>query len=197
MHTGCHLFESPDHVRLIRLHLQRIRDFWSGPSSETTPGSTYVQHLLEIDGMLGQLRQALEQPGAWQHSYVVLSSDHGMGQSASSEHPPSTASSWKNVMIFYGPNVKRAATIPYAELPDLAILTAHLLKLPRLLGHTDPQVALTHPGTTGTLLTNIFEGEPAELEHPRYVERYLNTGTYTGAGSGYSDYRLGMLQILE
>ena len=26
-----------DHVRLIRLHLQRIRDFWSGPASQTTP----------------------------------------------------------------------------------------------------------------------------------------------------------------
>ena len=52
-------------------------------------------------------------------------------------------------------------------------------------------------GASGTLLTNIFEGEPSELEHPRYVERYLNTGTYTGAGTGCADDRLGMLEILE
>jgi hypothetical protein len=26
-----------------------------------------------------------------------------------------------------------------------------------------------------------------ELEQPRYVEPYLITATYTGAGSGYSD----------
>ena len=51
--------------------------------------------------------------------------------------------------------------------------------------------------TTGTLLTNIFEGQPATLEHPRYIEQYLNTGTYTGSGTGYADYRLGMLEILE
>lgn len=98
-------------------------------------------------------------------------------------------SSWKNVMIFYGPNVKKAAKIPYAESPDLAILTAHLLKLSVLEGHTAPNVMLTRAGATGMLLANIFEGEPAELEHPRYVERYSNTGTYTGTSTGYADYR--------
>jgi hypothetical protein len=99
-------------------------------------------------------------------------------------------------MIFYGPHVKKGATIPYAELPDLALLTAHLLKLPALQGHTDPKVTLTHKGVTGTLLTNIFEGEPAELAHPRYIEQYLNTNTYTGSGNSYADYRLGMLKLL-
>jgi hypothetical protein len=186
-----------DHVRLIRVHLQRIRDFWEGPASETDASSPYVQHLVEIDGLLGNLRQALEQQGAWDHTYVLLSSDHGMGQSSSSDHPPSTLSSWKNVMFFYGPGIKQGATIPYAELPDLAVLTAHLLKLPPLQGHTDATVSLTHKGVTGTLLTNIFEGQPAALEHPRYIEQYLNTGTYTGSGTSYADYRLGMLEILE
>jgi hypothetical protein len=47
------------------------------------------------------------------------------------------------------------------------------------------------------LLTNIFDGQPSELEHPRYIERYLNTGTYTDSGADYSDYRLGMLDIIE
>jgi hypothetical protein len=186
-----------DHVRLIRLHFQRIRDFWEGPSSETTATSTYIQHLVEVDGLLGKLRQALEQQGVWNHTYVILSSDHGMGQTAQSEHPPSVLSSWKNVMIFYGPNVKKGATIPYAETPDIAVMTNHLLKLPALRGHLDPAVTLTKKGATGTLLTNIFEGEPAELEHPRYVEKYLNTGTYTGSGTEYADYRLGMLEFLQ
>jgi hypothetical protein len=186
-----------DHVRLMRLHLQRIRDFWDGPTSETTATSPYIQHLLEVDGLLGKLRQALEQQGVWNHTYVILSSDHGMGQSASSEHPPSTLSSWQNVMYFYGPGVKKGATIPYAESPDAAILAAHLLKLPPLQGHTDPAVTLTRKGTTGTLLSNIFEGETAELVHPRYIEKYLNTGTYTGSGTEYADYRTGMLKLLQ
>lgn len=186
-----------DHARLIRLHFQRIRDFWTGPASQTNPSSTYIQHLLEVDGLLGDLRAALEQEGAWDSTYVILSSDHGMGQSASSDHPPSTLSSWKNVMYFYGPGVKKGATIPYAETPDAAVLAAHLLKLAPLQGHTDPAVKLTLKAATGTLLSNIFEGEPAELSHPRYLEKYLNTGTYTGSGTEYADYRRGMLEILQ
>jgi hypothetical protein len=118
------------------------------------------------------LRQALEQQGVWNHTYVILSSDHGMGQSASSEHPPSTLSSWKNVMFFYGPGVKKGATIPYAETPDAAVLAAHLLKLAPLQGHLDPAVTLKRKGATGTLLTNIFEGEPTDLTHPRYIEKF-------------------------
>ncbi len=186
-----------DKVRLIRLHLQRLRDFWSGPSSQTTAGSPYIQHLLAIDGLLGKLRQALEQQGVWNKTYVILSSDHGMGQTASSDHPPSALSSWKNVMYFYGPGVKKGATIPYAESPDAAVLTARLLKLAPLQGHTDPAVTLTHKGATGTLLSNIFEGEPATIVHPRYIEKYLNTGTYTGSGTEYADYRRGMLDFLQ
>ncbi len=186
-----------DHVRLIRLHLQRIRDFWDGPSSETTASSPYIQHLLEADGLLGTLRAALEQAGVWNHTYVILSSDHGMGAEGGGEHPPSVLSSWKNVLTVYGPGIKKGATIPYAETPDVALLAAHLLKLAPLKGHIDPAVTLTHKGATGTLLTNVFEGAPAELEHPRYIEKYLNTGTYTGSADSFADYRLAMLKNLQ
>jgi hypothetical protein len=106
-------------------------------------------------------------------------------------------SSWKNVLTVYGPGVKKGATIPYAETPDIPILAAHLLKLAPLKGHTDPTVTLAHKGVTGTLLTNVFEGAPTELAHPRYIEKYLNTGTYTGSGTRYADYRLGMLKLLQ
>ncbi len=194
-HAVDHL--ATDHVRFIRLHLQRIRDFWNGPTGETTATSPYIKHLIEADGLLGTLRKALEQQGVWNHTYIILSSDHGMGNNAASEHPPNVLSSWKNVLAVYGPGVKKGATIPYAETPDIPILAAHLLKLAPLKGHTDPAVTLTHKGATGTLLTNVFEGTPAELAHPRYIEKYLNTGTYTGAGAGYADYRLGMLKLLQ
>jgi hypothetical protein len=153
--------------------------------------------LLEIDGLIGKLRMTLEQQGAWAHTYFILSSDHGMGQTSASGHQQSTLSSWKNVAVFFGPNVKKGASIPYAELPDLGVLTNHLLKLPALQGHTDPTVMLTHKGPTGTLLTNIFVGNPDEIEHPRYVQKYLDTGTYTGSGDNYADYRTGMLKLLQ
>jgi hypothetical protein len=100
-------------------------------------------------------------------------------------------------MYFYGPGVKKGATIPYAETPDSAVMAAHLLKLPALRRHLDATVTLKNKGATGTLLSNIFEGEPAEVSHPRYIEKYLNTGTYTGSGTEYADYHAGMLELLE
>ena len=184
-----------DDARLVRIHLQRIRDFWTGPADQTTASSEYVQHLLEIDGLLGTLRAALEQKGVWEKTYVVLTADHGMGNTANSDHQPNVASAWEIAMVLYGPGIKHGATIPYAELPDIAVLTNHLLKLPALQGHAD--ASITPKGPTGTLLTNIFEGEAAELAHPRYIEAYLDTETYIAGGTGYSDYRLGMLELLE
>ena len=159
--------------------------------------STYIQHLVEVDGLLGDLRAALEQKGVWEKTYIILSSDHGMGTTSQSGHTPDMLSSWKNVTVFYGPGIKKGATIPYAELPDLALMTTHLLKLPDLKGHTDPGVTLTHKEPTGTLLTNIFEGESEDVQHPRYVEKYLNTGTYMSGGTEYADYRAGMLKLLQ
>jgi Type I phosphodiesterase / nucleotide pyrophosphatase len=186
-----------DHVRLLRLHLQRIRDSWAGPSSETDAAGPYIQHLIQADGLLGTLRKALEDEGVWAHTYVILSSDHGMGGATGGEHPPAVLSSWKNFLTVYGPGIKQGATIPYAETPDVPVLAAHLLKLAPLKGHTDPAVTLTHKGATGTLLSNVFEGAPAELAHPRYIEKYLNTGTYTGSADSFADYRLAMLKNLQ
>ena len=154
------------------------------------------RHLAKFGPLLAGASLFLAACGS-ESTYVILSSDHGMGQTASSDHPPSALSSWKNVMYFYGPGVKKGATIPYAETPDAAVLAAHLLKLAPLQGHTDPAVTLTLKGATGTLLSNIFEGEPAELSHPRYLEKYLNTGTYTGSGTEYADYHRGMLEFLQ
>lgn len=185
-----------DDARLVRIHLQRIRDFWGGPASQTSASSPYIQHLVEIDGLLGELRAVLEAKGVWHKTYVVLSADHGMGEGSSSDHPPNVRSSWETTLVFYGPGIKAGATIPYAESPDIAVMTNHLLKLPALEGHTDTNVALTHKGPTGTLLASIFEGG-ADVTHPRYIESYLNTNTYIEGGAGYSDYRLGMLELLE
>ena len=97
-------------------------------------------------------------------------------------------------MVLYGPGIKQGATIPYAELPDVAVLTNHLLKLPALKGHDD--ASITPKGPTGTLLTNIFEGDSGELTHPSYIQAYLDTDTYISGGTGYADYRLGMLGVL-
>jgi hypothetical protein len=187
-----------DHVRLIRVHLQRARDFWTGPANLTDPGSAYIRHLVEIDALLGRLIKALEDAGVWDSTYLVVAADHGMGQAASSTHVPATPSSWNPFMAFHGPGLKQGATIPYAELPDIAVTVMRFFQLPPLRGHLDPAVTLPVKGATGTVLTNLFAGQPAEIPHPRYIEACLTMGTAcTSTGDDYAPYRLTMLKLIH
>ena len=186
-----------DGARLLRIHLQRVRDFWTGPSDKTTAGSGYIQHLIAVDGLLGNLIQALKDAGVWESTYLIVAADHGMGQAASSTHAASTPSSWDPFMAFYGPGLKRGATIPYAELPDIAVTTVYFFGLAPLRGHLDPLVNIPVTGTTGTVLTNLFEGTPADVPHPRYIERCLSMGAAcTSAGDDFAPYRQTMLNLI-
>ena len=187
-----------DKVRLLRLHLQRIRDSaWSGPAGKTNPNSDYVQHIVGNDALLGQLIQALKDEGVWDNTYLIITADHGMGQGSGSDHPPSTRSSWEIFMAFYGPGLKKGATIPYAESPDVAVTAMRFFGLPSLMGHTAANVNLAQEGPTGTVLTNLFEGAPQEVAHPRYVEQYLELGTFQNGGTSYTPYRMGMLNLIK
>ncbi len=46
-----------DGNRLLRLHLQQIRDSWTGPEDKLDPGSKYQQAILHTDALLGKLIQ--------------------------------------------------------------------------------------------------------------------------------------------
>jgi len=187
-----------DGARLLRVHLQRVRDFWTGPADASNPSSTYIRHLLEVDGLLGKLIQALEDTGVWPSTYLVVAADHGMGDAAASTHPASTPSSWNPAIAFYGPGLKRGATIPYAELPDIAVTAARFLGLRPLAGHTDPAVTLPIKGPTGTVLTNLYAGEPDEIAHPRYIEQCLAMGTAcTSTADDFGPYRQMMLVLID
>ena len=112
----------------------------------------------------------------WDRTYIIFGSDHGMGQTSQSGHPPSVLSSWRTFMAFYGPGVKRGATIPYAEGPDVAVMTNYFLGQPPLKGHLDPKVPTKLGRVSGVFLENVLEGGPADVKHPRYIERYLKSG---------------------
>jgi hypothetical protein len=185
-----------DGARLLRLHLQHIRDHWHGPSDTTNPKSEYVQYFIHtVDPLIAQLIAGLKTAGAWDRTYIILGSDHGMGQTSESGHPQSMLSSWTTFMAFYGPGIKRGATIPYAEGPDVAIMTNYLLGLPPLQGHLDEKVPAKLRGVTGVFLANIFEGGPADVKHPRLIERYLHSGM--PRGNQYVDYRAAMIKLLS
>ncbi len=184
-----------DGVRLIRLHIQRVRNHWTGPEEKTRPDSPYQQYLLRVDRLLGKVLGAIRAAGLWDSTYVIISGDHGMGMTQQSNHPASVPSSWKPYMNFYGPGIKRGESIPYAETPDIALMMAHVLGLSPLKGHTDPNVSVTPRGTTGTLLTNIFEGNPRELPHPAFIRDYLESVHYRPSDD-FAEYRVAMLKYM-
>lgn len=185
-----------DSARLLRLHLQHIRDAWRGPGDTTNPRSEYVEYFVKtVDPLLAKLIAGLKRAGVWERTYIILGSDHGMGQTSRSDHPQSVLSSWQTFMAFYGPGVKRGATIPYAEGPDVAVMTNHFLGLPPLRGHLDEKVPAHLRGVTGVLLANILEGGPADIEHHRLIERYLHSDM--PRGDEYVDYRSAMIALLS
>jgi hypothetical protein len=189
-----------DHARLLRIHLQRIRDFWTGPANRRDPASAYIKHLIDVDGLLGTLIQALKDVGVWSATYLVVTSDHGMGQTSVSEHGSPAPSSWQPFLAFLGPDLKQGATIPYAELPDVAVTTMRFFGLPPLRGHLDPRLSLPPAvqGPTGTVLGNLFAGAPAEIAHPRYIEACLALGpACTGEVDDFTPYRQTMLRLIK
>jgi Type I phosphodiesterase / nucleotide pyrophosphatase len=185
-----------DNARLLRLHLQHIRNAWHGPSDTTNPKSEYIQYFVKtVDPQLARLIAGLKQAGVWERTYIIFGSDHGMGQTSQSGHPQSVLSSWRTFMAFYGPGIKRGATIPYAEGPDVAVMTNHFLGLPPLRGHLDEKVPADLRGVTGVFLENIFEGGPADVKHHRLIERYLKSDM--PRGDNYVDYRAAMIKLLQ
>ncbi len=185
-----------DDVRLIRLHMQRIRNHWTGPEDKLKPGSDYQNYIVYLDHLLGKLIDTFKSAGVWDSTYIIVAGDHGMGMTKKSEHPASTVSSWKPYMNFYGPGIKKGKSIPYAESPDIAIMIDYLLKLTPLKGYTDPKVNIEPKGTTGTLLTNIFVGNSRELNHPMLIKKYLESTNWHPSDE-YGDYRLAMIKLLK
>ncbi|MHC4268505.1 MAG: alkaline phosphatase family protein [Planctomycetota bacterium] len=185
-----------DGAQLIRLHLQRIRDSWSGPSSKINSDSNYQQHILSVDALLGKLIQTFKTEGVWDQTFIIIAGDHGMGISTKSDHPPSIASSWSIFMNFYGPGIKNGTSIPYAETPDIAIMINYLLDIRPLQGHTDPAVTIEPKGTTGTFLKNILVGTPIKIKHPKLIRRYLEDKNWNPSDN-YEEYRQAMQSYIK
>jgi hypothetical protein len=184
-----------DNARLLRLHLQHIRNAWQGPGDTTNPKSGHIQYFVKtVDPLLAKLIAGLKSAGVWDRTYIIFGSDHGMGQTSQSGHPQSVLSSWRTFMAFYGPGVKRGATIPYAEGPDVAVMTNYFLGLPPLRGHLDKKVPANLGRVTGLVLENALEGGPADIKHPRLIERYLKSNM--PRGDQYVDYRAAMIKLL-
>ncbi len=187
---------SKDGARLLSIHVQELRSHWTGPEDKLNPDSRYQDALRTVDRHLGRIIETLKRHGVWDSTYVIVASDHGMGITSRSDHPASSLSSWTIYMNFYGPGIKRGSTIPYAETPDIALLIARFLNLPPLKGHTNPGLTVEPRGTTGTFLSNLFEGNTSKVDHPKLIRRYLESTEWKPADD-YAEYRAAMLSLMK
>ncbi len=185
-----------DKARLIRLHPQRLRDGWNGPAGALDPKSAYCKAIAAADAQFMRLVAALKAGGVWDSTYVMFAADHGMNDNPISLHDADQITSWTPFISFYGPGIKKGATIPYAELSDLAIMADYFLGLRPLKGVLDPAVTIVPKTPTGSFLSNIFIGAPKELNHPRFVERFLESVSQKPKAD-YVSYRNAMLPILK
>lgn len=185
-----------DNPRLVRLHLQEIRSFWKGPESKTNPDSEYIKAILNADAELGKLIAFLKEEGLWETAFFIISADHGMGTLKKSNHLSEQLSSWQIYMNFYGPGIKKGAKIPYAESPDIALMTNHFMGLPPLKGYTVKVESLKNLNTTGVFLKNILEGNPDDIEHPQWIKKYLKKNG-DSPPNDYLHYRKAMLNFIN
>jgi len=74
------------------------------------------------------------------------------------------------------------------------VMTNYFLGLPPLRGHLDEKVPARLRGVTGVFLSNILEGGPADVKHPRLIERYLQSDM--PRSDNYVDYRAAMIKLL-
>jgi hypothetical protein len=186
-----------DKARLIRLHAQRVRDDWSGPGGMTSPTSAYNKAMLVADAQLGRLVKTLKDAGVWDSTYLILAADHGMQPNAISLHDANYYESWLPFIAFRGPGIKRGESIPYAELSDIGVMANYFLGNRPLKGVLDANSPAGYPKeVTGSFLSNIFIGQPKELNHPRYVERYLES-INRQPKADYPTYRNGILPFLK
>ncbi|GAA4945647.1 hypothetical protein GCM10023314_18560 [Algibacter agarivorans] len=185
-----------DGARLVRLHLQEIRSFWKGPQDKTNPDSEYINAILNADAELGKLVTFLKDEDLWETAYFIISADHGMGTLTKSNHLSEQLSSWQIYMNFYGPGVKKGVSIPYAESPDVALITNYFMGLPPLKGYTSKINGLKQTGTTGIFLENIFEGNSNDLKHPQWIKTYLNNNLGSPPND-YLHYREDMLNFIN
>jgi len=185
-----------DGVRLVRLHLQEIRSSWKGPEGKTNPDSKYIKAILNADDQLGKLVAFLKKEGLWETAFFVISADHGMGTLKRSNHLSEQLSSWQIYINFYGLGIKKGTTIPYAESPDIALMTNYFMGLKPLKGYTSKIDYLKNNNTSGVFLENIFERNSNNLEHPQWIKTYLDNNQ-NSPPNDYLHYRKAMMNFIN
>lgn len=128
------LLKSQD-LRFMRIHLQTPGDIGttislSGPEVPYArnifgKNSPYVKAIENADKLLGKFVAYLKASGKWEHTVLIVTSDHG--QSKIGWHPLFDEDSWVTPLVFVGPGIAKGRKLPYFEHTDMAPTIAWLL----------------------------------------------------------------------
>lgn len=164
-------FEKEGDIQFCRIHLQQsglAGRIESGKQQADLPwaqnifaeGSPYGKAVINADKEIGKFFDYLKEHGKWDSTLIVFMGD---GQAIEGWHLYMFEEAWLTPVIFYGPNIKKGHTIPYAENIDVIPTIAWLWNVKMQ----------NRNGGTGRILKEVKVGESdtAGSPHPRWTEK--------------------------
>ena len=158
--------------RFMRIHLQTPGDIGTNISlaepevsySRNIFGknSPYVAAIENADKLLGQFVAYLKKSGKWEHTVLIVTSDHG--QSKIGWHPLFDEDSWVTPLIFVGPGIAKGRRLPYFEHTDIAPTITWLLRVE----------APNSDGGTGKAAKEIMQQTDASHYNPPMYIKTIN-----------------------
>lgn len=124
--------------------------------------SPYVSSVENADKLLGQLIVFLKESGKWEHTVLIVTSDHG--QSKIGWHPLFDEDSWVTPFVITGPGIARGRELPYLEHTDIAPTIAWLLGVE----------APNKDGGAGKPVKEIMQRYDATNYHPDMFIKTIN-----------------------
>lgn len=116
--------------------------------------SPYVVAVENADKLLGKFINYLKESGKWEHTVLIVTSDHG--QSNLGWHPLFDEDSWVTPFVVVGPGIAKGRELPYLEHTDIAPTIAWLLGVE----------APNKDGGAGKPVKEILQQYDAENYHP-------------------------------
>jgi membrane-anchored protein YejM (alkaline phosphatase superfamily) len=160
--------------RFMRIHLQTPGDIGTNislmePDKEPYArnifgkGSPYVRAIENADKLLGEFVTFLKTSGKWNHTVLIVTSDHG--QSKIGWHPLFDEDSWVTPLVFAGPGIARGRQLHYFEHTDLAPTIAWLMGVE----------APNNDGGAGKVVKEIMQQTDASHYNPSMYIKTINT----------------------
>lgn len=159
--------------RFMRIHLQTPGDIGTNislagpevPYARNIFGknSPYVKAIENADKLLGQFVEYLKVSGKWEHTVLIVTSDHG--QSKIGWHPLFDEDSWVTPLVFVGPGIANGRRLSYFEHTDLAPTIAWLL------GVESPN---NDEGSGKTVKEIMQQADASDYNPPMYIKT-INT----------------------